>query len=81
MRGVAVVTGGLLLIGGAVLLVVADQQRVDALHDAQAAVVDARQTLDASRSANYELAERLTALRSQIAEQDASLTDSTGFLP
>lgn len=81
MRGVAVVTGGLLLIGGAVLVVLADQQRVDALQDARAAVAVARESLDAARSANYELAEQLTALRSQIAEQDDTLSDSMGFLP
>lgn len=81
MRGVAVVTGGLLLIGGAVLVVVADQQRIDALEEARAAVVDVRETLDTARAANYALAEDLTALRSLIAQQDAQLADATGFLP
>ncbi|OAN37556.1 hypothetical protein [Microbacterium sp. H83] len=81
MRGVAVVTGGLLLIGGAVLVVVADQQRVDALAEARAAVVEVQETLDATRVANYALAEELTALRTRIAEQDAQLSDATGFLP
>ncbi|WP_255305094.1 hypothetical protein [Microbacterium sp. 3J1] len=81
MRGVAVVTGGLLLIGGAVLVAVADQQRTDALAEARAAVVEVQETLDATRSANYALAERLTALRAEIARQDAQLSDATGFLP
>lgn len=80
MRALAVVTGGLLLVGGTVLLVVADQQRVAALHEARAAVVQAEEQLDATRAENYRLAERLTALRATIAEQDAQLEDTTGFL-
>ncbi|WP_314428232.1 hypothetical protein [uncultured Microbacterium sp.] len=80
MRGVAVVCGGLLVVGGAVLVAVADQQRVDALDEARAAVVDARERLDAAREVNLVLAERLTDLRSLISEQDAQLADDTGFL-
>lgn len=81
MRGLAVVTGGLLLIGGTVLVVVADQQRVESLAEARAAVVQAEEQLDATRDANYLLAEKLTALRTAIAEQEAQLADTTGFLP
>jgi F0F1-type ATP synthase delta subunit len=80
MRGAAVVFGGLLVIGGAVLVVVADQQRVDALDDARTAVVEAREQLDAAREANLVLAEKLTGLRSHISEQDAQLRDDAGFL-
>jgi hypothetical protein len=80
MRGAAVVFGGLLVVGGAVLVVVADQQRVDALDHARAAVVEAREQLDAAREVNLVLAERLTDLRSHIAEQDAQLADDSGFL-
>lgn len=81
MRRLAVVVGGLLLIGGAVITVVADQQRVTALAEVKAAVVQAEEDRDAARSANYDLAEQLTSLRAVIAEQDAQLADSTGFLP
>lgn len=81
MRGLAVVTGGLLLIGGTVLVMVADQQRVDALAEARAAVVQAEEQLDATRDANYLLAEQLTSLRTAIAEQETQLADTTGFLP
>lgn len=81
MRGLAVVTGGLLLIGGTVLVVVADQQRVAALAEAKAAVVQAEENLQATRDANYLLAERLTALRATIAQQETLLSDTTGFLP
>ncbi|WP_144876798.1 hypothetical protein [Microbacterium sp. 1.5R] len=81
MRRLAVIVGGLLLVGGAVIIVVADQQRVDALAEVQAAVVHAEDDLETARSANYALAEQLTALRTQIAAQDAQLADSTGFLP
>lgn len=80
MRGVAVVFGGLLVVGGAVLVAVADQQRVDALDDARAAVIEARENLDAAREVNLVLAERLTELRSRISEQDAQLSDDAGFL-
>lgn len=80
MRAVAVVTGGLLLIGGTVLVVVADQQRVDSLDEARAAVTQAEENLDATRDANYLLAEKLTALRATIAEQETELSDTTGFL-
>ncbi|WP_251048692.1 hypothetical protein [Microbacterium sp. ISL-103] len=79
MRGLAVVTGGLLLIGGTVLVVVADQQRVDALDEARAAVVQAEERLETTRDVNYRLAERLTALRTTIAEQETQLSDTSGF--
>ncbi|MEV7610027.1 hypothetical protein AB0N61_11135 [Microbacterium sp. NPDC089320] len=81
MRGVAVVTGGLLLVGGAVLIAVADQQRVDALAEARAAVVQAEERLDVAREANLRLAGELTALRAAIAEQEELLSDTSGFLP
>ena len=81
MRGLAVITGGLLLIGGTVLVVVADQQRVAALAEVRVAVVQAEEELKATRDANYLLAERLTALRSTIAAQETLLSDTTGFLP
>lgn len=81
MRGVAVVAGGLLLLGGTVLIAVADQQRVDALAEARAAVVQAEEQLDVAREANFRLAEQLTALRTTIDEQETLLSDTTGFLP
>lgn len=81
MRGLAVITGGLLLIGGTVLVVVADQQRVAALAEVRVAVVQAEEELKATRAANYLLAERLTELRSTIAAQETLLSDTTGFLP
>jgi len=80
MRGVAVVVGGLLFIGGVVLVVVTDQQRVASLNEVRASVGRAEETLQSSRDANYRLAEQLTGLRSQIAEQESQLADVTGFL-
>lgn len=80
MRGLAVAVGGLLLVGGAVLVVVADQERTAALAEVRAQVVKTEQLFDDARAHNLQLAEQLTALRTQIAEQDASLSDSTGFL-
>ncbi|MEV4669919.1 hypothetical protein [Microbacterium sp. LWO12-1.2] len=80
MRGLAVAVGSLLLAGGAVLVVIADQERAAALDEVKAQVVKTQQLFDDARAQNLRLAEQLTALRSQIAEQDATLSDSTGFL-
>jgi len=80
MRAVAVIAGCLLLAGGTVLVVAADQQRVHALDDARAAVAETRQLLEAKKDTNHRLAETLTALRSQIADQDHRLSDPTGLL-
>ena len=81
MRAVAVVAGGLLLLGGTVLIAVADQPRVEALDQAKAAVVEAEERLDVARDANLRLAEQLTALRTVIADQETLLSDTTGLLP
>jgi len=81
MRSVAVILGGLLFVGGAVLVVVADQQRADALDEAKSALIRAEEQSEATRAANYTLAERLTSLRDQIAAQETELSDQTGFLP
>lgn len=80
MRDLAVVVGSLLLVGGAVAVVVADQERASAVAEVKAQIQQVEQELDASRGENLQLAEKLTALRSQIAEQDAKLADTTGFL-
>ncbi|GAA2934047.1 hypothetical protein GCM10010458_16750 [Microbacterium luteolum] len=80
MRNLAVVVGSLLLVGGAVAVVVADQERASAVAEVKAQIQQVEQELDASRGENLQLAEKLTALRSQIAEQDAKLADTTGFL-
>ena len=81
MRGVAVAVGGLLLVGGAAIVVLADQQRVAEITHLQQQIdqVDAR--LDDARNENLRLAERLTTLRTQIDDDDAALGDTTGFLP
>lgn len=81
MRAVALIVGGLLLVGGAVVVVSADQQRAQAVSDAKTAVAEARQLLDAKKETNLRLAQTLTELRSRIAEQDAQLSDTTGLLP
>lgn len=80
MRGVAVVVGGLLLIGGATIVVLADQQRAAEVAQLQERVEQTTERLDDIGDDNLGLASRLTALRSQIAEQDAELTDTTGFM-
>ncbi|KYJ98165.1 hypothetical protein [Microbacterium sp. CH1] len=81
MRSLAVVIGGILLLGGAALVVVADQQRAADLAAVRAEIDRIEQALDESEAANLALAERLTELRARIAEQDAELSDTTGFLP
>lgn len=80
MRRLAVVIGSLLLVGGFTLVVVADQERAAAVAAVKAEIERVERQLDESHGENLELAEKLTALRSQIAEQDAELADTTGFL-
>lgn len=80
MRGAAVVVGGLLLVGGAGLVVVADQQRELALEQARDQVARSQERRDAAREVNAHLAETLTDLRTRIAQQDRQLSDTTGFL-
>lgn len=80
MRSLAVVVGSLLIVGGVFLVVVADQERSSAVAAVRAEIQRVEQQLDSSREVNLELAEKLTALRAQIAEQDAKLADTTGFL-
>lgn len=80
MRNLAVVVGSLLLVAGIVVVVTADQERAAAVATVKAEIALVEQQLDVSRDRNLELAERLTALRSQIAEQDTELADTTGFL-
>ncbi|WEK62081.1 MAG: hypothetical protein P0Y60_04805 [Candidatus Microbacterium colombiense] len=80
MRGLAVVVGGLLLVGGAVLVAVADQERVAGVEAVKAQIEKTETLLRDTRAENLELAEKLTALRTAIAEQDAEITDSAGFL-
>lgn len=80
MRRLAVIAGSLLLVGGLALVVVADQERASAVAAVKAQIAQVQEQLDATQGANLELAEKLTALRSQIAEQDAKLADTTGFL-
>lgn len=81
MRNLAVVVGGILLLGGAALLVMADQERAADVAAVKAEIARIEDVLDESQTENLALAERLTELRSRIAEQDANLSDTTGFLP
>lgn len=80
MRGLAVGVGGLLLVGGLVLVVVADQERAASVAAVRAEIAQVEQRLEESHGENLDLAEQLTALRTKIAEQDAELADTTGFL-
>jgi septal ring factor EnvC (AmiA/AmiB activator) len=80
MRNLAVAVGCLLLLGGVALVAIADQERAAAVAAVKAEIVRVERALDESRGENLELAEKLTALRSQIAEQDGQIADTTGFL-
>ncbi len=80
MRNLAVAVGCLLLLGGITLVAIADQERLTAFAAVKAEIVRVERALDESRGENLELAEKLTALRSQLAEQDTELADTTGFL-
>lgn len=81
MRNLAVAVGCLLLLGGVVVVALADQERAAAVDAVKAEIVRVERALDESHGENLELAEKLTALRSQIAEQDGEIADTTGFLP
>jgi type II secretory pathway component PulJ len=80
MRIVALVLGGLLLIGGSALVVVADQQRQAAVEQARQAIADLEQRREQALDDNLALAGALTGLRSTIAEQEEQLGDRDGFL-
>ncbi|QNA91858.1 MULTISPECIES: hypothetical protein [unclassified Microbacterium] len=80
MRNLAVAVGCLLLLGGVALVAIADQERTAAVAAVKAEIVRVEHALEESRGENLELAEKLTALRSQLAEQDAEISDTTGFL-
>ncbi|WAA66804.1 hypothetical protein [Microbacterium oxydans] len=80
MRNLAVAVGCLLVLGGVALVVIADQERQAAVTAVKAEIVRVEHALAESRGDNRELAEKLTALRSEIAEQDAEIADTTGFL-
>ncbi|MFJ2532774.1 hypothetical protein [Microbacterium maritypicum] len=81
MRNLAVAVGCLLLVGGISLVVIADQERLESIAAVKAEIVRIERALDESRGENLELAQKLTALRSQLADQDADIADTTGFLP
>ncbi|WP_226531827.1 hypothetical protein [Microbacterium paraoxydans] len=81
MRNLAVAVGCLLLLGGVAIVALADQERAAALDAVKAEIVRVERALDESQGENLELAEHLTALRTQIAEQDREIADTTGFLP
>lgn len=81
MRGLAVAVGCLLLVGGITVVAIADQERLESIAAVKAEIVRIERALETTRSDNRELAEQLTALRSQLAEQDAQIADTTGFLP
>lgn len=81
MRGLAVAVGSLLLVGGAVLVVVADQERQASLDAVRLQLTQTEERLAETRERNLDLAGALTSLRTRIAEQDAAIADATGFLP
>lgn len=81
MRSLAVAVGCLLLVGGITLVAIADQERMASIAAVKAEIARVEGALNVSRGENRELAEKLTALRSKLAEQDAQIADTTGFLP
>lgn len=62
------------------MVVIADQERVAGIAAIDAEIARLERAVNESRSDNLELAKELTALRSLIAEQDAKIADTTGFL-
>lgn len=80
MRNLAVAVGCLLLLGGVAVIAIADGERQAAVAAVKAEIVRVEHALDQTHGENLELAEKLTALRSQLAEQDARISDTSGFL-
>ena len=80
MRILSFVLGGMLLLAGTGAVVLADQQRQDAVDQARTQLEDARARLDSARAANRELAEKLVPLRLEVAELEERLADTDGFL-
>ena len=80
MRIVTLGLGGLLLLGGGVLVVLADQQRQGAVEQTEMHVRQLEESLERERATNTSRAEVLTELRSAIAEQEKKLADTEGFL-
>ncbi|UYO96516.1 hypothetical protein OED01_13015 [Microbacterium sp. M28] len=80
MRILSFVLGGVLLLAGAGAVVLADQQRQDAVDQARTQLEDAGARLDSARAANRELAEELAPLRLAVAELEERLADTEGFL-
>lgn len=81
MRVLSFSIGVLLIIAGASAVIIADQQREQAVVSARLALEDAEERLASAQELNLTLAESLTALRSTIAEQERDLADTEGFLP
>lgn len=80
MRMLSLILGGLLLVTGAGVVVMADLQRHEAVDRARIQLEDAEARRDSARAANLELAEELTGLRVAIADLEAELADTDGFL-
>ncbi|WP_298039829.1 hypothetical protein [uncultured Microbacterium sp.] len=80
MRVLALGLGALLVLGGSVAVVLADQQRELAVEQARDEVQRLQSERDAERAANLTRTERLADLRVAIAAQEDQLADTTGFL-
>lgn len=80
MRVLTFVVGGLLLIAGACAVVIADLERTAAVEQAQADLLVQQARLDAALTGNRALAVTLSGLRAVLAEQDAQLADTDGFI-
>ncbi|WP_460802598.1 hypothetical protein [Microbacterium sp. GXF6406] len=80
MRVLALGVGALLVLGGSVAVVLADQQRELAVEQARDEVQRLQSERDAERAANLTRTERLADLRVAIAAQEDQLADTTGFL-
>lgn len=80
MRIFALGLGGLLLLGGGVLVVLADQDRQAAVEITRQNIVELEHRVEGARAVNLSVAEALTSLRSAIAEQEKQLAETKGFL-
>lgn len=80
MRIFALALGGLLLIGGGALVVLADQERQAAVAQTQDGIASLDEAIRQAKAANVLLFDRLAEVRRALAAQEQELADDEGFL-
>lgn len=80
MRIFALALGGLLLIGGGALVVLADQERQAAVAQTQDGIASLDEAIRQAKAVNVLLFDRLAEVRRALAAQEQELADDEGFI-